>query len=58
MGIYQGTIGEGIHMTIKIPLLVPLLLHKKEGRKITTSTRLLKAELPHRQKSISTTTNP
>src|SRR6266702_5497498 len=40
MGIHQRTTKEGVYSSIKIPLLVPLFLHKEERRQATTGTTL------------------
>src|SRR6266702_343067 len=57
-GIYQGTIREGVHSTIKIPLCLTILLYQEERRKTETSPRLSKAELPNCQKPVPPPVNP
>src|SRR6202012_4417876 len=56
--IHRGTTGERVHSEVQIPLCVSLLLHQKEGRKITTYPGLPKTESIHHQKQIPATPNP
>jgi hypothetical protein len=46
-----------IHLTIKIPVCVTILLRQKERWKITTGARLSEAKQPHCAKSASITTD-
>src|SRR6266581_1027356 len=57
-GIYQRTVGKGVHPTIKIPLRLAILLYQEEGRETETGPGLPKVELPNRQKPISPPVNP
>src|SRR6266702_2849139 len=56
--IHQRTTSQGIHPTIKITLLLSVLFHKKERRKTTTGSRLLKTELLNSQKPVPLATHP
>src|SRR6266702_2809214 len=56
--IRQRAIGQRIHPTVKVPLLLTVLFHKKERREAPTSPRLPTTKLPHCQKPISTAAYP
>src|SRR6266702_5433892 len=56
--IPKQTTTEGLHMTIKIPICIPILLHQKEGQETTTHARLPKVKCTHSQKSLPITSNP
>ena len=50
--IHPGTIREGIHSTLQIPIRIPLLFHQEKGWEITTRTRLSTPQCKHHQKPV------
>ncbi len=56
--VYKRTTGEGIHLSIKIPLRITILFHQEERWEAPTRTRLPMIKLSHSKESIPTTPNP
>src|SRR6266702_1564736 len=56
--IRQRAASQRIHLTIKVTLFLSVLLHQKERRKATTSSRLPKAELLNSQEPVPLATYP